>query len=151
MSADSSTGTGAEGGAGGLPFAQQLGPAVSPFGQFMGLEFTEVADDHLVAALDIQQHHQNPTGAIHGGVFVSLADNVATSMANRAHHALTGEGRFMVGIDLHASMIGNQNGGRIEFEARPVRVGRRVAFIRTVVTGDGGRLLAEVTTTHVPA
>lgn len=123
----------------------------SPFGAFMGLEFLEATDERIRAQLEIREHHQNPTGAIHGGVFISLADNVATAMANRAHRAIDGDERFMVGIDLHASMIGNQQGGTITFEARPVRVGRRVAFIRTTVTGEGGRTLAEVTTTHVPA
>lgn len=123
----------------------------SPFGDHLGLVITEATDDYVRAVVEIQKHHQNPTGAIHGGVFVSLADNVATAMANRAHKAIDGDERFMVGIDLHASMIGNQQGGTITFEARPVRVGRRVAFIRTTVTGDGGRILAEVTTTHVPA
>ncbi len=123
----------------------------SPFGDYMGLRITEATDEYVRAVVEIQRHHQNPTGAIHGGVFVSLADNVATAMANRAHRAIDGDDRFMVGIDLHASMIANQQGGTITFEARPVRVGRRVAFIRTTVTGDGGRVLAEVTTTHVPA
>ncbi|MCK9495922.1 MAG: PaaI family thioesterase [Dehalococcoidia bacterium] len=123
----------------------------SPFGEYMGLRITEVTDEVARATVEIQPHHLNPTGMIHGGVFISLSDNVATTMANRAHQAIDGDERFMVGIDLHASMISNQPGGTITFEARPVRVGRRVAFIRTTVTGDGGRLLAEVTTTHVPA
>ena len=124
---------------------------MSPFGVFMGLRFSEVTDEYVRAILDTEPHHLNPTGMIHGGVFIALSDNVATAMANRAHQAIDGDERFMVGIDLHASMISNQPGGTITFEARPVRVGRRVAFIRTTVTGTGDRVLAEVTTTHVPA
>ena len=123
----------------------------SPFGNYMGLRFTESTDEVTRAELEVEPHHLNPTGMVHGGVFVSLADNVATAMANRAHRAIDGDERFMVGIDLHASMIANQPGGTLRFEARPIRVGRRVAFIRTTVIGDGDRLLAEVRTTHVPA
>jgi len=123
----------------------------SPFGEFMGLHTLELTDEHCLAELVTQPHHLNPTGAIHGGVFIALADNVGTAMANRAHMALTDEVKFMVGIDLHANMMSNQQGGTITFEARPIRVGRRVAFIRTTITGDSGRTLAEVTTTHVPA
>ena len=49
-----------------------------------------------------------------------------------------------------AVMLSNQLGGTIFGESEPVRVGRRVTVIRTRITGDNGRLLAEVTTTHVP-
>ena len=123
---------------------------MSPFGIYMGLKFIEVTPEAVRATLTIETHHQNPTGMIHGGVLVGLADNAATAMANTAHKAIDGDEAFMVGIDLHANMIANQRGGTITFEARPIRVGRRVAFIRTTVSGDGGRVLAEVTTTHVP-
>lgn len=131
--------------------AEQPAYPMSPFGEYLGLRFLEVTVEYVRATVDIETHHQNPTGMIHGGVLVGLADNAATAMANTAHKAIDGDDAFMVGIDLHANLISNQRGGSIHFEARPVRVGRRVAFIRTTVTGDGGRVLAEVTTTHVPA
>jgi acyl-coenzyme A thioesterase PaaI-like protein len=54
-------------------------------------------------------------------------------------------------ININANLLGNQRGGDIFAEARFVRKGKRVTVIRTRVTGDKGRLLAEVTTTHVPA
>lgn len=45
-----------------------------------------------------------------------------------------------------------QKNGRAGLRARRfVKKGRRVTVVRTRVTGDKGRLLAEVTTTHVPA
>ena len=57
----------------------------------------------------------------------------------------------MVGIDLHASMLSNQVGGTLVARGEAVRVGRRVTVIRTTISGDDGKLLADVTTTHVPA
>ena len=57
----------------------------------------------------------------------------------------------MVGIDLHAVMLANQQGGTVRAVSTPVRVGRRITVVRTQIWGDGERLLAEVTTTHVPA
>lgn len=123
----------------------------SPFGQYLGLRLVEIDDEHAVAEIAIQPHHLNPTGMIHGGVLIAMADNVATAMANRAREAIEDDGKFMIGIDLHASMLANQPGGSIRAEARIVRAGRRVTFVRTVVTGDSGRTLAEVSTTHIPA
>jgi 1,4-dihydroxy-2-naphthoyl-CoA hydrolase len=104
-----------------------------------------------VAHIRIEPHHCNPLGRVNGGVIIALADNLATGCANRAYFEKTGQRAFLVGIDLHAVMLANQQGGAITATARVVRVGRRVTVIRTEVRGDGERLLAEVTTTHVPA
>jgi 1,4-dihydroxy-2-naphthoyl-CoA hydrolase len=117
------------------------------FDEFIGMTFT--GDD--IASIVIEPHHCNPTGNINGGVMLSAADNLSTGTANRAYFEKFGEQKFMVGIDLHAVMLANQQGGTIRVTATPVRVGRRVTVIRTQVFGDGDRLLAEVTTTHVPA
>jgi 1,4-dihydroxy-2-naphthoyl-CoA hydrolase len=122
------------------------------FDQFVGMRFDDYESGmprtgHLI----IEAHHCNPTGAINGGVILSLADNLATGAAGEAYFEKTGERAFMVGVDLHASMLSNQQGGRIDAEAHVIRVGRRVTVIRTSVTGNDGKLLAEVTTTHLPA
>jgi uncharacterized protein (TIGR00369 family) len=116
------------------------------FDQHIGMEF---ADGE--ARVTIEPHHCNPTGNINGGVIIAVADNLATGAANQAYFEKTGERKFMVGIDLHAVMLANQQGGTIRAVSVPVRVGRRVTVVRTQVFGDENRLLAEVTTTHVPA
>lgn len=103
------------------------------------------------ATIRIEPHHLNPTGNINGGVLISIADNLATGAAGRAYRDKIGEERFMVGVDLHAVMLSNQQGGTIHATSTPVRVGRRITVIRTEVRGDDDKLLAEVTTTHVPA
>jgi len=115
------------------------------FDQYIGMQ--SIGDGEGVAAqIQIEPHHCNPNG----GVIISLADNLSTGAANRAYLAKTGERKFLVGIDLHAVMLTNQQGGTITAVATPVRVGRRVTVMRTEVRGNDDRLLAEVTTTHVP-
>jgi uncharacterized protein (TIGR00369 family) len=120
------------------------------FDEYIGIEGYADQDGTVTAAISIESHHCNPTGNINGGVIISLADNLSTGAANRAYFEKTGEQKFMVGVDLHAVMLSNQQGGRIRAASRPVRVGRRITVIRTEVRGDDDRLLAEVTTTHVP-
>ena len=120
------------------------------FSQFIGMQMDDQDGPQVSARIEILPHHTNPTGNINGGVIISLADNLSTGAANRAYHEKTGEQRFMVGVDLHAVMLGNQQGGEIVARSTPVRVGRRITVIRTEVRGTEDRLLAEVTTTHVP-
>ncbi len=107
-------------------------------------------DDYNRAMIITEAHHLNPTGNINGGVLISLADNIATGVAGRAYFDKTGEEAFLVGVDLHAVMVANQLGGTIRAYSVPVKVGRRITVVRTEIRGDEDRLLAEVTTTHVP-
>lgn len=120
------------------------------FDAYIGMQHEDNDDGSVSARVTIEPHHCNPTGNINGGVFLTMADNVSTGAANRAYFAKTGERKFMVGVDLHAVMLANQQGGSVRAVAAPVRVGRRITVIRTQVWGDDNRLLAEVTTTHVP-
>jgi len=118
------------------------------FDQYIGMQHVDAAQ--AAAHIRIEPHHCNPTGNVNGGVIISLADNLSTGAANRAYFEKTGERKFLVGIDLHAVLLANQRGGTITAVATPIKVGRRVTVVRTEVRGDGNRLLAEVTTTHVP-
>ena len=119
------------------------------FDEYIGMEYVDAGTDRS-ARIRIEAHHCNPTGNINGGVIISLADNISTGAANHAYLQKMGERKFLVGVDLHAVMLANQQGGTIHATATPIRVGRRITVIRTQVWGDGDRLLAEVTTTHVP-
>ena len=47
--------------------------------------------------------------------------------------------------------VGNQRDGELVAEARFVRRGKRVTVVRTRVIGAEGRLLLDMTTTHVPS
>ena len=116
------------------------------FDEFIGVTY----HDDNVATIDIEPHHCNPTGNINGGVLISIADNLSTGAAGRGYFEKTGEEKFLVGVDLHAVMMANQLGGRIRASSQPVKVGRRIVVVRTEVTGEDDRLLAVVTTTHVP-
>ncbi|MGE0600723.1 MAG: PaaI family thioesterase [Dehalococcoidia bacterium] len=119
------------------------------FDEFIGMTHGDF-EGSSSATVTIEDHHRNPTGNINGGVFLSMADNVSTGAANRAYFEKTGERKFMVGVDLHAVMLANQQGGTVRVVSRPVRVGRRITVIRSTIFGDDDRVLCEVTTTHVP-
>ena len=127
----------------------------SPLGTLIGIETVEATAERVRARIAVRDDLKTPTGVIHSGAILSFADECATLMANRANHGNAGDGpnpgAFMVLIDLHSTMLGNQSDGVIEADSTVVRCGRRVTVIRTLVTGAEGRKLAEVTTTHIPA
>jgi len=111
----------------------------------------ERRDDCVVSRMPASKGTLNPFGTIHAGAMLWLADVTATVLAiGDTRLGEQGQG-FPLAINLNANLLGNQRGGEIRAEARFVRKGRRVTVVRTLVTGDDGKLLAEVTTNHIPA
>ncbi len=93
----------------------------------------------------------NPFGTVHAGAILWFADVIATVMALQASE-LQPDGRgFPLALTLNANLLANQGDGVLRAEARFVRKGRRVSVVRTLVTGTDGRLLVDMTTTHMPA
>ena len=108
-------------------------------------------DDYVISTMPIKQGILNPFGTVQAGAMLWLADVTATVLALRkAQISADGKG-FPLAINLHTSLLGNQREGELTAEARFVRSGKRLTVVRTRVTGAQGQLLAEVTTTHLPA
>lgn len=111
----------------------------------------EQSQERVVSRMPVTPGILNPFGTVHAGAMLWLADVTATVLAlQKVELGPQGQG-FPLAIDLHTSLLGNQLDGEIKAEARFVRSGKRVTVVRTRVTGDDGRPLAEVTTTHIPA
>ena len=111
----------------------------------------ERANDRVISSMPVKEGILNPFGTVQAGAMLWLADVTATVLAlGNIEIGPDGKG-FPLAINLTTSLLGNQREGQIKAEARYVRNGKRVKVVRTRVTGDTGRLLAEVTTTHIPA
>ena len=123
----------------------------SPLSRLLGIEMVDETAEKAVARLEIRADHKTPTGVVHSGTILSLADDCATRVANRANDEGPNPGAFMVLVDLHSTMLGNQSDGVLTAVSKIVRCGRRITVVRTVVTGVEDKVLAEITTTHIPA
>ena len=117
------------------------------------IEFTieEQSQEVVIGQMPITPGICNPYGTVHAGALIWFADVTATVLAMGGASSPTDAQNFQLAIDLHTALIGNQRQGILRAEARFVKKGRRVSVVRTSVTGEGDRLLAEVTTTHIPA
>ena len=108
-------------------------------------------DEFVISRMPVKPGILNPFGTIQAGALIWLADVTASILALTGYK-IGGDGKgFPLAIVLHTTLIGNQKDGEIKAEARFVRKGRDVLVIRTRITGNDDRLLAEVTSTHIPA
>jgi uncharacterized protein (TIGR00369 family) len=108
-------------------------------------------EEYVVGRMPVTKGIVNPFGTVQAGALIWLADVTATLLAiGKQKLGPKGEG-FPLAVDLHTTLLANQKDGEIRAEARFVRKGKRVIVIRTRITGNDGRLLAELTSTHIPA
>ncbi len=115
------------------------------------IEFSviERGEDRVVSEMPIHAGVLNPFGIIHAGAILWLADVTATVLALGSAEAKPGMTGFPLGVSLNANFVGNQPAGSLRAVSEFVKRGRTVSIVRTSVYGDGDKLLADVTTSHM--
>jgi uncharacterized protein (TIGR00369 family) len=114
-------------------------------------ELVEQGADKVVGRMPVQSGILNPFGTVHAGATLWFADVCATVLAFGGSEMQPGQAGFPLAINLNAQLLGNQKDGVFTATAVYVKKGKRLRVVRTTVTGAEGRLIAEVTTSHVPA
>ena len=114
-------------------------------------EITEATPERVIGQMPVRAGILNPFGVAHAGAMLWFADVCATVLAAGKTEMAPGAAGFPLGISLNANFVGNQKDGVFTATSAWVKKGRQLSVVRTTVTGDGGRLIADITTSHVPA
>jgi uncharacterized protein (TIGR00369 family) len=117
------------------------------------IEFTilEQSPDQVISEMPIQPGILNPYGVVHAGAILWLADVTATVLALGSVQASNGMKGFPLAITLNANFASNQREGKFKAVASFVKKGKTVSIVRTTVTGEHDKLIAEVSTNHISA
>jgi 1,4-dihydroxy-2-naphthoyl-CoA hydrolase len=110
---------------------------------------TDQSPDQVIATMPVQAGVLNPFGVAHAGAILWFADVCATVLAAGKMELVAGAAGFPLAINLNAAFLGNQKGGTFKAISEFVKRGGQLSVVRTTVSGDGGRLIAEVTTSHI--
>lgn len=115
------------------------------------IEFTiiEKTPETVVSEMPVLDGIKNPFGVAHAGAILWFADVTATVLAMDDIDVTSGMKGFPLAISLNANFTSNQSGGSFTATSTYVKKGKTVSVIRTVVTGAGEKLVADVTTSHV--
>ena len=109
------------------------------FDGLYGLEVTALEDGLACGTVEIRDELKQPAGLLHGGVFASIAESLA-SMAT--WHAVREEGRLAMGLSNNTSFLRPITQGSVHAEARARHRGRTTWVWEVDFTDDGGRLCA---------
>jgi len=115
------------------------------------LEFTiiEHEAERVVSEMPVAAGVKNPFGVVHAGAILWFADVTATRLAMGRGQWSEGMKGFPLAITLNANFAANQSDGSFKAVSTFVKRGRTVMIVRTLVTGAGDKLIADVTTNHV--
>ena len=100
----------------------------------MGVVFTEVGRDRLVATMPVEGNTQ-PYGLLHGGASVVLAETLG-SFGSVLH---AGPDRVAVGIEINATHHRAARSGLVTGTATPLHLGSTMASWQVQVVDDQGR------------
>jgi 1,4-dihydroxy-2-naphthoyl-CoA hydrolase len=111
----------------------------SPFDGHYGLEVDEASDELVRGRVVVQEHHKQPTGVVHGGVYASIAEAFASYGTTLG---VLPDGMVGLGMSNHSSFLRPIAGGTIHAEARPRHRGRTTWIWDVDLSDDDGRVCA---------
>ncbi len=100
-------------------------------GEKLGIHFTEISAQRLVATMPVEGNTQ-PAGLLHGGASTALAETLGSVGA--AVHA--GAGSIVVGVDINATHHRSARSGLVTGIATPLFLGRSMATYEIVITDE---------------
>jgi 1,4-dihydroxy-2-naphthoyl-CoA hydrolase len=112
---------------------------VSPFDRHYGLEVEEAGDDLVRARVPVQKHVTQPLGLVHGGVYASIAEALASLGTNIG---VVPRGSVGLGMSNHSTFLRPISKGTVHAVARRRHRGRTTWVWDVEMTDDDDRLCA---------
>ena len=85
---------------------------------FLGHEMIEIKENYVKSKLKIEDHHKQPMGLVHGGIYATLSETICSYGAN-----FLDKGVF-VGVNNNTDFLSSVEDGEIICIAEPIKIGR---------------------------
>jgi uncharacterized protein (TIGR00369 family) len=85
---------------------------------FLGHEMIEIKENYVKSKLKIEDHHKQPMGLVHGGIYATLSETICSYGAN-----FLDKGVF-VGVNNNTDFLSSVENGEIVCIAEPIKIGR---------------------------
>ena len=114
----------------------------------LGMRVLEVSEERAVVELPVHPGLTTPSGHVHAGSMVSLADTAATFAAMAVSERAVALEDMPVAVSISSQIVGNVQEGTLRAESTVAHPGRTLVVVTTRITADGGKLLALVNSSH---
>jgi 1,4-dihydroxy-2-naphthoyl-CoA hydrolase len=113
----------------------------TPFDSELGLTFTELSPDRARARLEVTPKLLQPMGLVHGGVYCSVIESMASTAAYTWLNT-NGDGGNVVGVNNNTDFLRSISSGTVHGTAEPIHRGRRQQLWLVTITDDNDRVVA---------
>jgi len=116
-------------------------PPAGAWLQDQGLVLDEISGTRVTAHIELGARHLTPWGVIHGGVYTTAVESVASVGASAA---VFEQGQFAVGLNNITDFLRSMREGTVDIVAEPVIQGRTQQLWRVTITQrDDGKAVAQ--------
>lgn len=107
--------------------------------EHIGIEITELGENHLSGTMPVDHRTVQPMGILHGGASVALAETLGSLAAN---FVVDNEKFYCVGLDINANHIRSAKAGSIVTgKATPLHIGSSTHVWSIEITNAEGKLV----------
>ncbi len=107
-------------------------------GEVVGMEFTEVGENYLIAKMPVDKRTHQPYGLLHGGASVVLAETLGSVAAMLMVDDST---HYCVGLEVNANHIRGVKSGWVYGKTTPIHVGRTTQVWLINITNEREQLV----------
>lgn len=102
----------------------------------LGIEFTALTDNSIVARMPVDHRTRQPYGLLHGGANVVLAETLGSVAGN----LVVPDGLMVVGVEINANHLRAVRDGYVTGTATPVHLGRSTQVWDIKIEDGSGKL-----------
>lgn len=105
----------------------------------LGIEFTEVGEDYLIARMPVDERTKQPMGLLHGGASVALAETVGSVAATLMIKDFTKQS--IVGVEINANHMSSARSGYVYGKVTALKNGRTLKVWNIDITDEDGKAI----------
>jgi 1,4-dihydroxy-2-naphthoyl-CoA hydrolase len=113
--------------------------AKNTMSEHLGIEFTAVGDDYLVARMPVDHRTKQPAGIMHGGASCVLAETVGSTAAQ---FCVDMSKYYCVGLDINTNHIRAMREGYVIATAKPYHLGKTTQVWGIEIKNEDGKLVS---------
>ena len=113
----------------------------SGFSDYIGTEWLDLGPEEARARIELKQHHLQPNGVVHGGVYTSLAESICSAATYRV---VRDQGMVASGQANSTTFLRPISAGHVNASARTRQRGRTTWVWDCELSDDDGRVCALV-------
>ena len=123
----------------------ESGKSFMPFATLLGFRVKSVELGQAVIEIEMTEHHVNPSGTMHGGVFCAIAD---TAMGV-AFATMLEEGEALATLELKINYLKPLWNGKVLALGKVVKKGRTTGLVECDILDENEHLVARASSTYM--